>query len=92
MGDYFNSYSWKSVKRFVSLLIYVNGCRLFFVISLNFVFSFLNLLDHISHPLYIPTEQDILRTRVKTSGIVEQDFTLKGIDFKWVVISGNLVL
>ncbi|KAH9382165.1 hypothetical protein HPB48_013178 [Haemaphysalis longicornis] len=32
---------------------------------------YLNALDRISQPSYTPTQQDVLRTRVKTTGIVE---------------------
>lgn len=33
---------------------------------------------------YIPTQQDVLRTRVKTTGIVETHFTFKDLHFKYV--------
>jgi GTPase SAR1 family protein len=38
---------------------------------------------------YIPTEQDILRTRVKTTGIVEQNFTIDGSAFRIVDVGGQ---
>lgn len=50
---------------------------------------FLNSLDRISHPLYVPMEQDVLRTRVKTSGIVETRFLLRSLEFKMVDIGGQ---
>lgn len=43
---------------------------------------YLNSLDRISHHNYIPTQQDVLRTRVKTTGIVETTFSFKGLHFK----------
>lgn len=43
---------------------------------------YLNALDRISQPGYIPTQQDVLRTRVKTTGIVESQFTFKNLHFK----------
>ena len=46
--------------------------------------SYLNALDRISQSDYIPTEQDVLRTRVKTTGIVETHFTFKELHFKFV--------
>ena len=49
------------------------------------LFSYLNALDRISAPGYIPTEQDVLRTRVKTTGIVETHFTFKDLHFKLVL-------
>ena len=41
-------------------------------------------MDRIAQPNYIPTQQDVLRTRVKTTGIVETHFTFKDLHFKWV--------
>lgn len=39
-----------------------------------FFFSFLDDLSRLGKKDYMPTEQDILRTRVKTTGIVEVHF------------------
>lgn len=44
--------------------------------------SYLNDLDRIAQSDYIPTQQDVLRTRVKTTGIVETHFTFKDLHFK----------
>jgi hypothetical protein len=49
------------------------------------VSSYLNSMDRIALPGYIPTEQDVLRTRVKTTGIVETHFTFKDLHFKLVL-------
>ncbi|CAL1608083.1 unnamed protein product [Knipowitschia caucasica] len=43
---------------------------------------YLNDLERISRGDYIPTQQDVLRTRVKTTGIVETHFTFKDLHFK----------
>ena len=51
----------------------------------HFVFSFLDDLDRLGSKEYQPTEQDILRTRVKTTGIVEVHFSFKNLNFKLVV-------
>ena len=45
-------------------------------------FSFLDDLDRLGAKDYMPTEQDILRTRVKTTGIVEVHFSFKNLNFK----------
>ncbi|CAH1784136.1 unnamed protein product [Owenia fusiformis] len=50
---------------------------------------YLNSLDRISTPGYIPTEQDVLRTRVKTTGIVETHFTFKDLHFKMFDVGGQ---
>lgn len=44
--------------------------------------SYLNDLERIAKSDYIPTQQDVLRTRVKTTGIVETHFTFKELHFK----------
>lgn len=38
---------------------------------------------------YIPTQQDVLRTRVKTTGIVETHFVFKGLHFKMFDVGGQ---
>lgn len=53
--------------------------------ELNHVYlvcSFLDDLDRLGAKDYQPTEQDILRTRVKTTGIVEVHFSFKNLNFK----------
>ncbi|EDS28560.1 GTP-binding protein (I) alpha subunit [Culex quinquefasciatus] len=50
---------------------------------------YLNSLDRISQHSYIPTQQDVLRTRVKTTGIVETHFSFKGIHFKMFDVGGQ---
>lgn len=46
--------------------------------------SYLNEMERICQTDYIPTQQDVLRTRVKTTGIVETHFTFKELNFKLV--------
>lgn len=50
---------------------------------------YLNDLDRISQTNYIPTQQDVLRTRVKTTGIVETHFTFKELYFKMFDVGGQ---
>ncbi|XP_076280582.1 G protein alpha i subunit [Lasioglossum baleicum] len=50
---------------------------------------YLNALDRIAQPNYIPTQQDVLRTRVKTTGIVETHFSFKGLHFKMFDVGGQ---
>ncbi|XP_016329011.1 guanine nucleotide-binding protein G(i) subunit alpha-1-like, partial [Sinocyclocheilus anshuiensis] len=51
--------------------------------------SYLNDLDRISSSSYVPTQQDVLRTRVKTTGIVETHFTFKDLHFKMFDVGGQ---
>ncbi|CAB1330302.1 unnamed protein product, partial [Coregonus sp. 'balchen'] len=50
---------------------------------------YLNDLDRITQPSYVPTQQDVLRTRVKTTGIVETHFTFKELYFKMFDVGGQ---
>lgn len=52
---------------------------------------YLNALDRISSPNYVPTQQDVLRTRVKTTGIIETHFSFKGLRFKYVIFKLNKI-
>ncbi|XP_029300229.1 guanine nucleotide-binding protein subunit alpha-11-like [Cottoperca gobio] len=50
---------------------------------------YLSDLDRITDRVYIPTEQDILRVRVPTSGIIEYPFDLSKVIFRMVDVGGQ---
>ncbi len=50
---------------------------------------FLDQLDVIGNPSYLPSIQDILRSRVKTTGIVEINFKLKEFNFRVFDVGGQ---
>ena len=50
---------------------------------------YLNELDRISDPYYIPTEQDVLKTRVRTTGIIQTQFFYKHLQFKMFDVGGQ---
>ncbi|ODM98650.1 G protein alpha q subunit [Orchesella cincta] len=50
---------------------------------------YLSDLDRIGEPDYLPTEQDILRARVPTTGIIEYPFDLDSIIFRMVDVGGQ---
>jgi len=50
---------------------------------------FMNDLKRISADEYIPSEADVLRCRVKTTGIVETDFQISGKKFKLLDVGGQ---
>jgi len=50
---------------------------------------YLNALDRIRKTGYLPTEQDILRVRVPTTGIIEYPFDLEEIRFRMVDVGGQ---
>jgi len=45
-------------------------------------FSYLDSVETIAKPEYLPTLQDILRVRVPTTGIIEYPFDLDSIIFR----------
>lgn len=50
---------------------------------------FFKRLDELSKEDYIPTQQDVLRSRVRTTGIVETSFELEGNVFKMFDVGGQ---
>ena len=50
---------------------------------------FLDKIDIVSQPGFNPDDQDILRTRVRTTGIIEINFTLKGMNFRVFDVGGQ---
>ncbi|XP_035236903.1 guanine nucleotide-binding protein G(t) subunit alpha-2 [Anguilla rostrata] len=50
---------------------------------------YLSELDRITKPDYLPTEQDVLRSRVKTTGIIEEQFSCKELHFRMFDVGGQ---
>ncbi|XP_076014575.1 guanine nucleotide-binding protein G(q) subunit alpha-like [Genypterus blacodes] len=50
---------------------------------------YLNNLDRIADAAYMPTQQDILRVRVPTTGIMEYPFDLEDVVFRMVDVGGQ---
>jgi guanine nucleotide-binding protein G(i) subunit alpha len=50
---------------------------------------YMNELDRISLPGYIPSVDDILRARVRTSGIVEESYKIDGVEFVMYDVGGQ---
>lgn len=46
-------------------------------------------VEELGQPNYIPSEQDVLRSRVRTTGIVEQIFNIEGNRFKMFDVGGQ---
>merc|ERR1719290_139789 len=61
----------------------------FEIFSLKYGMAVLDDLDRLGAKDYQPTEQDILRTRVKTTGIVEVHFSFKNLNFKLFDVGGQ---
>jgi len=50
---------------------------------------FLDRFEVIAAANYIPSEQDVLRTRVRTTGIVENNFEIEGVEYKMFDVGGQ---
>jgi len=50
---------------------------------------FFGKIDEVAKDTYIPTEQDVLRSRVRTTGIVENAFDIDGNQFKMFDVGGQ---
>uniref|UniRef100_A0A3B3XWR3 Guanine nucleotide-binding protein subunit alpha n=1 Tax=Poecilia mexicana TaxID=48701 RepID=A0A3B3XWR3_9TELE len=50
---------------------------------------YLDSLDRIAQPIYLPTQQDVLRVRVPTTGIIEYPFDLQSVIFRMVDVGGQ---
>ncbi|KAI2661672.1 Guanine nucleotide-binding protein G(t) subunit alpha-2 [Labeo rohita] len=50
---------------------------------------YLSEMDRICKPDYLPTEQDVLRSRVKTTGIIEEQFSCKELHFRMFDVGGQ---
>ena len=51
--------------------------------------SYFNCLDRMASPNYLPTDQDILRSRVKTTGITETTFKVGELTYKLFDVGGQ---
>ncbi|NWQ84346.1 GNA11 protein, partial [Columbina picui] len=56
---------------------------------LSLVYVYLSDVDRIATPGYLPTQQDVLRVRVPTTGIIEYPFDLENIIFRMVDVGGQ---
>lgn len=51
--------------------------------------DFLNSIDRIAAPGYIASQSDVLKSRVRTSGIVEEPYKIDGVDFVMYDVGGQ---
>lgn len=48
-----------------------------------YISSYLSDLDRVTADGYVPTQQDVLRVRVPTTGIIEYPFDLENVIFRY---------
>lgn len=65
---------------------YQRRSQLLLLDSCSYLFT---QIKRISHPDYIPTVPDILRARLRTSGIVERTFNINHVDFLFLDVGGQ---
>ena len=58
-------------------------------ISTSLSSSYFDSIDNISRPDYIPTDQDVLRSRVKTTGITETTFLIGELTYRMFDVGGQ---
>ena len=63
--------------------LFLFGCCFKDMLNLYLRCSYLMEIDRVAAPNYLPTEQDILRVRVPTTGIIEYPFDLEEIRFRY---------
>jgi guanine nucleotide-binding protein subunit alpha len=52
-------------------------------------FSYFDAIDRIAQPDYLPTDQDVLRSRVKTTGITETTFIIGDLTYRMFDVGGQ---
>ena len=67
------------------------GTKAFFYLDLesNQLSSYFNNIDRISLPDYMPDDQDVLRSRVKTTGITETTFIIGDLTYRMFDVGGQ---
>ena len=72
----------------LSLSLSLSLClKILYDLNSSLPYSYLDSLDRIGDRRYVPTVHDILRTRVKSTGIVEYEFDFKALHFRYDIIS-----
>lgn len=75
---------WFDICSLNEIIIFGNArCSMYQVLR-TWCFSYLLEIDRVAARGYLPTEQDILRVRVPTTGIIEYPFDLEEIRFRYV--------
>jgi len=59
------------------------------VANILFVHSYFDNIDRIAQPDYMPNDQDVLRSRVKTTGITETTFIIGDLTYRMFDVGGQ---
>lgn len=91
---YFNGNMTPSIAGDVKKLWHDQGIQAAFNRSSEFQLNdsakyYFEAVERLAAEDYIPTEQDVLRSRAKTTGIIETEFTVEKTHFKMVDVGGQ---
>jgi len=92
--DYFAGHLTPSIVQDVKILWQDKGIKQTFARSNEFQLNdsaeyYFHEIDRIGSEHYIPTVQDVLRSRAKTTGIIETEFTVEHTHFTLVDVGGQ---
>eukprot|EP00727_Mastigamoeba_balamuthi_P006487 m51a1_g2459 putative g-protein subunit alpha 1 (239) ;mRNA; f:18095-19087 len=69
--------------------IELEGGSVFQASALSLSGHYFDAIERIAQPTYIPTDQDVLRSRTKTTGINEIKFDIQGTPFRMLDVGGQ---
>ena len=84
----------ETMRNLMLVLWHDNGVRSCFARATEYQLNdsagyFLNSIERVSQFEYIPTEEDVLKSRVRTTGIHETRFVFEGLTFRLVDVGGQ---
>ncbi|EGG18218.1 G-protein subunit alpha 1 [Cavenderia fasciculata] len=94
LGEHFNGVLTPELARDIKALWSDPGIQTAFTRSSEFQLNdsaayYFDAIERISKPDYLPTEPDVLRSRTKTTGIIETEFEVQGTNFRMVDVGGQ---
>eukprot|EP01132_Coremiostelium_polycephalum_P006641 gene6641-8217_t len=94
LGEHFNGVLTPELAHDIKTLWADPGIQTTFTRSSEFQLNdsaayYFDAIERISKPDYIPSEADVLRSRTKTTGIIETEFEVQGTHFRMVDVGGQ---
>ncbi|GAM18986.1 hypothetical protein SAMD00019534_021610 [Acytostelium subglobosum LB1] len=94
LGEHFNGVITPDLARDIKNLWSDPGIQTAFSRSSEFQLNdsaayYFDAIERISKPDYLPSEGDVLRSRTKTTGIIETEFQVQGTAFRMVDVGGQ---
>lgn len=94
LGEHFNGVITPDLAQDIKALWADPGIQQTFSRSAEFQLNdsaayYFDAVDRISKPDYVPSESDVLRSRTKTTGIIETEFHVQGTSFRMVDVGGQ---